>query len=168
MSAGAPLLGYTRAVPTADLRYLAPAFRAAVEAAIADCNAAPNALDAVVFETFRSDALQQLYYRRGRDVRPPDAPVTNARTNLYSWHGYGLAVDVIHETKQWDAGDAWFRAVADIFRRHACKWGGDWTHPDPPHFQWGKCKPSPSDVARELRRTRGLEGVWAAVGAGSP
>jgi peptidoglycan L-alanyl-D-glutamate endopeptidase CwlK len=160
MSAG---LDDTLATRTNRIELLAPRFRAAVEAAIAECRA--NQLDAVVYETYRSAALQATYYARGRTVKPPATPVTNAMSNLYSWHGYGLAVDVIHRTRTWDAGDTWFRAVADVFKRHGCKWGGDWKSPDLPHFQWGLCKPSPSDVARELIRTRGVESVWVAVGA---
>src|SRR5207248_8442207 len=109
---------------------LAPAFRAAVEASIARCNAGPQPLRAMVYETYRSNALQQIYYARGRTVKPPSGTVTNAPTNLFSWPGYGLAVDVIHEVKRWDAGDGWFAAVAAVFKQHGCKWGGDWTHPD--------------------------------------
>jgi len=168
MSAGLTVVMYTLAKPTNELQYLAPLFRESVERAIAECNDPTNALNAHVYETYRSDELQHVYYARGRDVRPPPTPVTNARSNLYSWHGYGLAVDVIHTTKEWDVRDEWFLDVATIFKRHGCKWGGDWTSPDRPHFQWGKCKPSPSPVARELIRTRGIAAVWEAVGASNP
>lgn len=165
MSAGRTI-DYHLAKPTGDRSLLAPAFRAAVDAAIAECNAAPNSLKAKVYETYRSNELQQIYYDRGRTVRPPTSTVTNARSNLYSWHGYGLAVDVIHETEGWaPKRHGWFSAVAELFRRHGCKWGGDWTSPDPPHFQWARCKASPSDVARDLLRTEGIEAVWEVVGA---
>jgi hypothetical protein len=159
------IASFRAATRTADLALLAPAFRAAVAAAVADCNAEPRALDAMVYETYRANELQAVYYQRGRTVRPPETPVTNAMSNLYSWHGYGLAVDVIHRTKRWGAGDAWFRAVAEVFKRHGCKWGGDWRSPDMPHFQWGLCKPSPSDRARALMRTGGVVAVWEVVGA---
>jgi hypothetical protein len=166
MSAGPRTIDYHVAKPTNDPGLLAPAFRAAVDAAIAECNAAPNGLNAMVYETYRSNELQQVYYARGRTVRPPASTVTNARSNLYSWHGYGLAVDVIHKTEGWEpTRHGWFRAVSEIFKRHGCKWGGDWTSADPPHFQWGPCKASPSDRARELLRTQGIESVWEAVGA---
>lgn len=164
MSAGMTI-SYTLAVPTSDVDYLAPGFRGAVENAIAECNDPSNGLDAIVYETYRSNELQALYYKRGREVKPPHSPVTRAQTNLYSWHGYGLAVDVIHRTKEWGPGDSWFRTVSEIFKRHGCKWGGDWKSPDMPHFQWGRCKPSPSDDARELIKTRGVDAVWEAVGA---
>jgi hypothetical protein len=165
MSAGPTPTSYHLAKPTSDVAYLAPSFRAAVASAIAECNDPRAPLQAIVYETYRSNELQEVYYARGRTVRPPNYTVTNARTNLFSWHGYGLAVDVIHATKGWDAGEKWFRDVAAIFKKHGCKWGGDWTSPDLPHFQWGRCKPGPSPVARELIRTGGVEAVWEAVGA---
>lgn len=146
-----------------DPAQLAPAFRAAVEAALADC-AARN-LDAYVYEGYRSQALQSLYYARGRTIIPPSATVTNASSNLYSWHGFGLAVDVISRSKGWDPPEQWFSDVADCFKPHGCRWGGDWEMRDLPHLQWGPCKPSPSDLARELLQTQGLQAVWKAVGA---
>jgi peptidoglycan L-alanyl-D-glutamate endopeptidase CwlK len=152
--------------PTRDLKLLAPAFARAVEAAIAECNDPANKLDAMVYETYRSKELQAIYYQRGRSVRPPSKTVTNAQSNMYSWHGYGLAVDVIHRTKHWDMPESWFDRVAVVFKRHGCKWGGDWKQRDLPHFQWGLCKASPSDRARELMRSGGVLAVWEAVGAG--
>ena len=148
-----------------DLSLLAPLFQKAVEAAIKECNDA--GIDAFVYEAFRSNELQAIYYARGRTVIPPKNKVTNAKTSLYSWHGYGLAVDVISKSKLWTPaeGEKWFRKVADIFKKHNCKWGGDWTDPDTPHFQWARCKPSPSDLARLLLAEDGHEAVWTAVGA---
>ena len=95
MSAGVNAIEYHLAKPTNDISYLAPNFAKAVRESIAECNEV-SALEAMVYETYRSNELQQAYYARGRDNPPPPAKtVTNARTNLYSWHGYGLAVDVI-------------------------------------------------------------------------
>ncbi len=149
-----------------DLGHLAPKFREAVEAALVECNTV-HGLDAIVYEGYRSPALQALYYARGRTIKPPNSPVTNAPTNRYSWHGYGLAVDVVHRVKFWNpvGGNQWFAAVADVFKRHNCSWGGNWKKPDRPHFQWGLCKPSPSDAARRLLDTGGVQAVWIALGA---
>jgi peptidoglycan L-alanyl-D-glutamate endopeptidase CwlK len=124
-------------------------------------------LDAYVFEGYRSPDLQALYYARGRTIIPPSRPVTNAPTNLYSWHGYALAVDVISEAHLWapPEGDLWFRKVADIFKQYDCRWGGDWKNPDLPHFQWALCRPSPSDEARRLFHSEGVMGVWRALRA---
>jgi peptidoglycan L-alanyl-D-glutamate endopeptidase CwlK len=160
MSAGA---NGNLAVVSRDLTILAPKFRQAVASAIEDCHR--RGLDAYVFEAYRSDVLQAEYYTRGRTVIPPPKPVTNARSNLYSWHGYGLAVDVISRVHGWDKPPSWFAEVSKSFKQFGCKWGGDWTMRDLPHFQWGPCRPSPSDKARELFRSGGLEAVWNAVGA---
>lgn len=83
-----------------DLTLLAPKFREAVEQAIADCKV--RGYDAYVYEGYRSLELQQLYYARGRTIIPPTKTVTNAPSNLYSWHGYCLAVDVISIAHGWD------------------------------------------------------------------
>lgn len=146
-----------------DLSKLAPKFRRSVLAAIASCNV--KGLDAYIFEGWRSPELQALYYARGRTIIPPTKPVTNARSNLQSWHGLGLAVDTISRSKGWDAGYEWFAEVAAEFELEGCRWGGTWKQVDLPHFQWGPCKPSPSDRARELYRTGGFQAVWEAVGA---
>lgn len=164
MSAGT---GTSAPTVSNDLGLLAPAFAKAVRTALAECNAPANNLNAKVFEAYRSQNLQALYYARGRTIIPPPHTVTNARTNRHSWHGYGLAVDVVHATDYWDppGGERWFKKVAEIFKKHDCKWGGDWTKPDTPHFQWHRCKPSPSDKARTLIDSQGVEAVWDEVGA---
>jgi peptidoglycan L-alanyl-D-glutamate endopeptidase CwlK len=146
-----------------SLGLLAPKMRERVEASIAECERL--ALQAVVYETYRTDELQRVYYARGRTVNPPATPVTNARTNLESWHGFGLAVDVIHRNKRWDMPASWFGVVAKVFKANGLDWGGDWHHPDLPHFQFGTLRASPSDHARELYRTGRLEAVWREVGA---
>jgi hypothetical protein len=160
MSAGTSSGGAT---VSRDLAQLAPRFRDAVQQAIADARA--RGLDAYVYEAYRSPALQSLYYKRGRTIIPPVKTVTNARSNLYSWHGYGLAVDVISRRFGWDRPESWFRDVAESFRKFNCKWGGDWKMKDLPHFQWGPCKASPSDNARALFAQGGAPAVWRAVGA---
>lgn len=143
-----------------DLGRLAPAFRAAVEAGLAACKA--QGVEAMVYEGYRSQALAAMYYQRGRTVKPPYKPVTNAPTNLHSWHGYGLAVDIVHSKKFWspDGGEAWFYQVAGIFKAHNCSWGGDWKMADLPHFQWHRCPASPSDAASQLIQTQGMKAVW--------
>jgi len=148
-----------------DMSRLAPAFRQAVQAAIDECQS--KGLDAMVYEGYRSQALAAMYYQRGRTVKPPFKTVTNAPSNLHSWHGFGLAVDVVHRTKFWapPEGDAWFHRVGDIFKRHGCTWGGDWKMADLPHFQWDRCPPGPSDAARELIQSQGMQAVWLHFGA---
>ena len=158
MSAGGPAPRASK-----DLSLLAPKFRIAVEKSVAECRA--QGYDVIVFEAYRSKELQELYYKRGRTIKPPDKPVTNAKSNLYSWHGYGLAVDVISESRGWGPPLSWWTVVASIFKAEGCKWGGDWKARDLPHMQWGRCKPSPSDLARKLIAEGGVEAVWEAVHA---
>src|ERR1700744_2478015 len=125
--------------PDRDLSKLAPKFHAAVQAALATCNDPKGLnLSAMVYEGFRSLELQQIYYARGRTVIPPNKTVTNAPTNLLSWHGYGLAVDIVHQTLFWNppGGEAWFKTVSDVFKANSCSWGGDWKQADTPHMQW--------------------------------
>jgi peptidoglycan L-alanyl-D-glutamate endopeptidase CwlK len=148
-----------------DISKLAPKFAEAVTKAIAECRT--KGYPAMIYEGYRNAELQAFYYARGRTIIPPTHTVTNAPTQLYSWHGYGLAVDVVHETKYWDPpeGEKWFKEVAAIFKQNQCNWGGDWTKPDTPHFQWHRCKPSPSAEARQLIASGGLAAVWEKVDA---
>jgi len=160
--------------PTAvncELSLLAPRFRDAVSAALAECqttNTAQGVLTAKIYEGFRSTERQAWLYAQGRTRQ--GKIVTNARTALTSWHGYGLAVDVIHTTKYWNpcgadaqANEDWFRAVAEIFKKHGCQWGGDWTSPDTPHMQWGRCTASPTAGAMDLMTRQGVTAVWASL-----
>ena len=163
MSARSETVAAAVVAVTRDPELLAPKFREAVDAALAECQL--RGLDAYVYETYRSEELAILYFARGRTIVPPTRPVTNAPNNLYSWHGYGLAVDVISRSRGWNQPESWFASVAESFRSRGCRWGGEWKQKDLPHFQWGKCKPSPSDAARQIIRTRGMEAVWEAVGA---
>lgn len=164
MSAGIDLpIGAGVLTVQRSLGLLAPKMREAVEAGVAECQRL--ALNVEVYETYRSDALQKVYYARGRTVRPPDYTVTNARSNLDSWHGLGLAIDVIHAKKRWSMPASWFRAVAAVLIRYNLDWGGEWSSPDYPHFQWGYCRRSPSQRARDLYARGGLEAVWREVGA---
>ena len=146
-----------------SLSLVAPKFAAAVQNALRDANAA--GMDAYVYESLRSHELAVLYYARGRTIIPPTQTVTNAPNELFSWHGFGLAVDCISKSKQWNQPESWFAELSIHFARYGCKWGGDWKMKDLPHFQWGLCKPSPSSVARTLLATKGMQSVWSAVEA---
>lgn len=155
-------------VASHDLELCAPLFAAAVRNAIADCNAA--GWDARVFEALRSDELQQFYFANG---------TSNAQHVWKSWHGYGLAVDVVSRQHGWDLWGrsiptAWQVATVQIFKKHGLAWGGDWlggvgaSHAvDWDHFQWGRCKKSPSIISVELYQASaiGYQKVWPIVEA---
>ena len=146
----------------ADLCFLAPKFRAAVKATLEECG--ERGLDAVVYESYRERATAVAYYKRGRDIEA-EGIVTNAPDETWSWHGYGLAVDIISASKGWKVGETWHRMVAEVASKHGLKSGIDWKRPDLPHHQFGRCKASPSDEARRILRESGLPAVWRAVGA---
>ncbi len=99
--------------------------------------------------TFRTIAEQDAIYAQGRTK--PGKIVTRARGG-YSWHNYGLAVDIVlihdvdgdgdYDRAVWDVktdfdGDKisdWMEVV-QIFKSYGWDWGGDWKFSDPPHFQ---------------------------------
>ena len=163
MSAGDFVLP-TAATVTNDMEVLAPKFKIAIVAALAECDSL--GLDAMVYETYRTDALARVYYARGRTVKPPEKPVTNAHDNVHSWHGFSLAADVIHQTRPWDATPSGWVRVAQVFKRHGCAWGGDWRgFRDLPHYQWALCPASPTDADRALLVGEGIEAVWEKYGA---
>jgi hypothetical protein len=139
--------------------HLAPKFREAVLATLAQLP------DARLEETVRTAARQSFLYGFGRDYDDGRGVVTNASTALYSWHGYGLAADIVHAQLAWKAPPAWWRLMGEVAKAHGLDWGGDWSHADLPHVQWGNCKPSPSDLARTLYASGGAAAVWRAVGA---
>lgn len=135
MSAGTDLR------PCNDLARLAPAMRKAVEQVLRACEVA--GLDAMVYETYRSQELQALYYARGRSIVPPEKPVTNVRDARFGWHNYGLAVDVISRSRGWDVPESWWTRLGSLAKAHGLAWGGDWKMHDLPHLQWGRCRDTP-------------------------
>ena len=148
---------------------LAPRFRVAVEHAIQECHA--RGYDVTIWETCRSQALQEFYYQRGRPPTPEfPRPVTYVRNAMKGWHFYGLAVDVISRSHGWfnqnpAEGQRWFLAVAEIFIANGCDWGGSWVKRDTPHMQWGLCRPSPSQVSIDAFTRGGKAEVWRLVKA---
>lgn len=157
--------------PNASLEELAPKFREAVVAALAECSKLGLAVKIV--EGRRSQARQEWLYASGRTRKGPD--LTNAPSAGASWHGYGLAVDVCHKTRGFEplgtsiaaraGNEAWFRRVAGVFKKHRMSWGGDWRRRDTPHFQWGMCSPSPGDYTQSLHGEGKVAEVWRLLGA---
>lgn len=121
--------------------------------------------DAVVVETLRTPERQAFLYGFGRYYDDGRGTVTNAASSLCSWHGYGLAADVVHSEKLWNAGDAWFTLMGETAEALGLVWGGRWKCRDCPHLQWGTCGESPSASTRLMMRDGGMKEVWSAVGA---
>lgn len=152
---------------------LAPQFRAAVERVLADMVAwgyTPR-----VFETLRTDERQAFLYGFGRQYDDGRGIVTHSATGDDTWHGYGLAADIVCEKKLWSAPADFWHVLGCSARRHGLVWGGDWNGDwssaderfvDRPHIQWGKpMRRSPSANAIAIRQSHGTSAVWAAVGA---
>jgi peptidoglycan L-alanyl-D-glutamate endopeptidase CwlK len=142
-----------------SLERVAPRFRDAVNAVLA------RLPDARLEETLRTPQRQSFLYGFGRDYDDGRGIVTQAPTHLTSWHGYGLAADIVHRSRGWDAGRLWFRLMGEIAEANGLAWGGRWKSADLPHVQGGRCKDSPSDEARRLYAEGGLPAVWKVVRA---
>lgn len=150
-----------------SLDELAPLMRLAVVSALAECE--QEGAPVVVYEALRTHELAAMYYELGASM---------ARNGFRTWHFYGLAVDVIHPSHGWAWWESpgvdamqWRDKVCRVFKKNGLDWGGDWrSFKDRPHWQWGKCKASPTDVAVRLYNDAGGElagrkAVWEAVGA---
>jgi hypothetical protein len=166
-----------KALRDSNLDHLAPLMKARSLAFLEDCKKVTivntERFDPIIFETRRPERLQEIYFQQG---------TTHAPTALYGWHFYGLAIDVISRSKEWDVRSSWWKLMADFMRRNSIDPGHDWLDPDDPHGQLHGLKKSPSDIARQLyfgtakwagmlpftdpsEHQAGLERVWRAVGA---
>jgi hypothetical protein len=169
-----PLPAPPAEVPVDDrLDRLAPAFRAAVGRVCADLRAwgyTPR-----IFETARTDARQRYLHGFGRRYDDGRGVVTHSETADDTWHGFGLAADIICAHQRWSAPWHFWATLGLSARRHGLVWGGDWNSNgrsdderfvDRPHIQWGPpMRRSPSSRAAQLRDQDGLEAVWREVGA---
>ena len=130
---------------------------------------------AMVFESYRTDARAQYLYGFGRTYDDGRGIVTNARHSWTTWHGYGLAVDIVERGKLWNASDAFWTALRTLSWEIGLVSGDDWdrdgvpvtrdpdeSYSDKPHVQWwipGMYK-SPSPTGQEILRLEGKEAVW--------
>ena len=145
------------------LDVLAPKFRVALEAMLADLAGGPEER---LFETLRTEERQAFLYGFGRDYDDGRGIVTKAPTALNSWHGFAMAVDVVEkDATPWDAPPGFWEGIGAAAKRQGLVWGGSWEHPDRPHVQWGRCPVSPTRADIALMRTKGIEAVWEKYGA---
>lgn len=126
-----------------SLADLHPAMRPRAERLIADAHGAGIPL--TVTCTLRSMAMQAVLYAQGRTA--PGKVVTNARPG-YSFHNFGLAIDVVPSEllalPDWGETPAHRDHAATLWRRLGAigktaglGWGGEFVHlPDRPHFEW--------------------------------
>lgn len=123
--------------------------------------------DPIIFETIRTPERQRYLYGFGRAYDDGRGTVTNSIDAEHTWHGFGLAADIISKAHEWAAPESFWHALGVALRDEGLAWGGDWPRfKDLPHAQWGEpMRRSPSARAVELIRMGGLEAVWEEVHA---
>lgn len=103
-----------------DMALLLPAFRARVESVLAAMRA--QGFDPLVWETYRSPERAAVLARQGTGI-------------TRSIHCYGLAVDVVSESKLWSAGPRFWLALRTAAEAHGLVSGAAWRRVDLPHIQ---------------------------------
>lgn len=150
---------------------LAPKFALAIGLIVTDLKA--QGFDPLVFETLRNDDRQRYIYGFGRMYDDGRGVVTYSQEADDTWHGFGLAADLISAKDGW-SNPAFFKALRDSANAHGCTSGADWNKngssadekfQDWPHIQFGTLRRSPSPRAARLVNEVGLTGLWAEVGA---
>ncbi len=167
--------------PSRNMLQLAPQFADKVFRLIHDMERLGH--DPMVFEGFRSDERAAWLYESGRTFDDGRGVVTQAQTARKSWHRYGLAVDIISKSKQWDADARFWSHLRMCAAEIGLVSGDDWDRDgipveddpdehlaDKPHVQhWCPgMHVTPSDHAWELLQKEGVEAVWREVHADSP
>jgi hypothetical protein len=141
-----------------SLGYLAPAFREQIVVLLQMMEARGH--DPVVFETLRLPALQQVYFEEG---------ASRQRDVLKSMHAYGLAADIISQSKGWNYSQQWKDDLREICATLGITCGGLWKSiVDWPHVQWGGIPGAVPQRLIDLFNTAGLSAVWVSVGASLP
>lgn len=133
-------------VTLAKIALLHPKVREEARAIYGECYAALTGNYRIRFtHTLRTFREQAALYAQGRTA--PGPKVTNAKPG-YSYHNYGLAVDIVlisknFKTIRWEVlkdydGDGvadWMECV-QIFKKYGWTWGGEFKSlKDYPHFE---------------------------------
>jgi len=140
-----------------SLTRLAPRFALAVTEALLECRR--RGLLVGLFEGWRSNERQSHLYELGRTL--PGGVVTNARDSSLSWHGYGLAADVVFMfddgTWTWAVTEEYWEALQTVMVSFGLCRPMSW---DKAHFQPTAVPVSPPENVRALHRAGKFEDVW--------
>jgi peptidoglycan LD-endopeptidase CwlK len=139
----------------------------ALEEKIRQIDAAAPEINLQIPQALRTYQSQDALYAQGRTT--PGKIVTDVRGG-FSWHNFGLAVDVVPEEAiagqpDWNtAHPVWARLIS-IGEGLGLVSGSTWrTFPDFPHFQLtGKFPVDPDADVRNLFASGGVSAVWAAA-----
>ena len=107
---------------------------------------------------------QNALYAQGRDGNPGPI-VTNAPAG-YSWHNYGLAVDVVPMDVQpgqpdWNISHPAWKRIIESSKTFSLFSGSEFrTFPDWPHLQPAEIPESPTDTDRQDFTDGGTISVW--------
>lgn len=121
-----------------------------------------------VTQGMRSWVDQLNLWLKGRDrqgnIVDPRAVVTNAKPG-YSWHCFGLAVDVapfVDGVPDWDIKHPVWQAIVSAGEALGLFSGSEFrTFPDWPHFQYTNGLPvTPDDIVRQCYKEGGMLAVW--------
>lgn len=155
-----------------DVTRLAPKFADKVSDLIVLMEGAGH--DPLVYETERTDERQQFLYGFGRHYDDGRGVVTYSEDADETWHGFGLACDIISRSKLWTAPLQFWKDLERFAELLGLRSGRDWDTDDStkerfvdsPHVQWGSpMRRSPSPRAARLREQGGLMAVWREVQA---
>jgi len=119
-----------------------------------------------VTQGLRTWEEQQALYDQGRSA--PGSIVTNAEPG-YSYHNFGLAVDVVPLTElgpDWDVSHPVWSAITKAGTNLGLTSGAAWrSFPDWPHFQLtGNLPVTPTPQVRTVYSTEGMAAVWESTG----
>lgn len=122
-----------------------------------------------VTQGLRSWTEQMNLWLKGRDIQgnviDANKVVTKARPG-YSWHQFGLAVDVVPidavGQPDWNVDHPVWKRIVQVGESLGLVSGSEWrTFPDWPHFQLtGKLPTSPDDAVRQTFKQGGTLAVW--------
>ena len=118
------------------------------------------------FESLRTPERQTYLFGFGRTYDDGRGIVTRAKSYDTSWHGFGLALDIVErDATPWDAPEGFWTTLGEAAEAEGLVWGGRWLKRDRPHVQWGRCPLTPTAADRSLLHTNGAPAVWSFYGA---
>ena len=103
-----------------DLNFLEPVTRQKVQAILADAH--EHGVNLMVFETYRSQARQELLFNQGA-----------TQLRKVGVHHFGLACDIVKNVNGEPSWKGSFSILRDLSLKHGLIWGGDWGRPNIPH-----------------------------------